>query len=77
MIYFEFPQKSAIQNSFVIKMLSGDKSFLRQKRIFLKNVETNLKTNRYKAIQNQFYMINFLGTLGFHSLLKYLCIQSR
>jgi len=34
MVHFEFPQKSAIQNSFVIKMKSGDKSFLSENGFF-------------------------------------------
>jgi hypothetical protein len=34
MVHFEFPQKSAIQNSFVIKITSADKSFLESENDF-------------------------------------------
>lgn len=39
MVRFEFPQKSAIQNSFVIKMKSADKSFLSENNFYIMEVK--------------------------------------
>lgn len=76
MVHFEFPQKSSIQNSFIIKITSGDKSFFIRKRHFLNGRLKFGKAKRNKLAKIQFYKIDFFGTFGFHSPLKYFCMHS-